>query len=168
MAYDRKKAVDYAHEHVFQPNPAFYDFSQLGGDCTNFASQCLYAGGGVMNFTPVFGWYYISLQNRAPAWTGVQFLYNFLMSNEGPGPYAEEVKIGDLLPGDLVQLSFNGEYFQHTPVVVRAGNRPDRLLLTARSVNSDNRPLSTYPYQLVRYIHIIDVRGNGMDTSLRR
>ncbi len=158
MAYDRKKAVAYAHKHAFHPNPAFYDFTEIGGDCTNFASQCLYAGGGVMNFKPVFGWYYLSAGNRAPAWTGVEYLYNFLISNTGPGPYAEEVKLRELEPGDLIQLSFNGVTFQHTPVVVRAGRTPFDVLLAARTDDSDNRPLATYPYQKARYLHIAGVR----------
>ena len=36
-------------------NPAYLDFHGLGGDCTTFVSQCLYAGAGVMNRTPVYG-----------------------------------------------------------------------------------------------------------------
>ncbi len=47
----------YAHRWAYGRNPAFYDYEHLGGDCTNFASQCIYAGSGVMNFTPTFGWY---------------------------------------------------------------------------------------------------------------
>ena len=42
--YDRRAAVEYAHKWAFGRNPEFYDFSEIGGDCTNFASQCLYAG----------------------------------------------------------------------------------------------------------------------------
>lgn len=56
--YDRKAAVEYAHEWAYFRNPAFYNYQLLGGDCTNFASQCIYAGSKVMNYTPVFGWYY--------------------------------------------------------------------------------------------------------------
>ena len=47
LPYNRSAAVEYAHQWAFGRNPEFYDFSQIGGDCTNFASQCLYAGGGV-------------------------------------------------------------------------------------------------------------------------
>ena len=65
--YDRGKAVAYAHKWAFGRNPAYYDFEEIGGDCTNFASQCLRAGGGVMNFTPTFGWYYVNAARRAPA-----------------------------------------------------------------------------------------------------
>ena len=41
--YDRQAAVDYAHRWAYHRNPDFYNFDELGGDCTNFASQCLYA-----------------------------------------------------------------------------------------------------------------------------
>ena len=63
--YDRRAAVLYAHRWAYGRNPAFYDYEGLGGDCTNFASQCIYAGSGVMNFTPTFGWYYID-SNHTP------------------------------------------------------------------------------------------------------
>ena len=29
--------------------------------------QCLYAGTGIMNFTPEFGWYYIDANDRSPS-----------------------------------------------------------------------------------------------------
>ena len=52
--YDRSAAVLYAHQWAYGRNPAFYDYENVGGDCTNFASQCVFAGSGVMNFTPDF------------------------------------------------------------------------------------------------------------------
>ena len=88
MEYNRENAVAYAKKWAYGRNPKYYDFSDLGGDCTNFASQCIYAGSGVMNYTPTYGWYYISVNNRAPAWTGVDELYRFLTTNRGAGPRA--------------------------------------------------------------------------------
>ena len=52
MEYNRANAVAYAKKWAYGRNPKYYDFSDLGGDCTNFASQCIYAGSGVMNYTP--------------------------------------------------------------------------------------------------------------------
>ena len=72
---------------------------------------------------------------------------------------AEEVPLWEVMPGDIVQLSFKGVTFQHTPVVVRA-DRPqstDQILVAAHSYDADNRPLSTYEYQKVRYLHITGV-----------
>ena len=56
LPYNRRAAVAYAHKWAYTRNPAFYDFSEIGGDCTNFASQCMYAGTGIMHVTPECGW----------------------------------------------------------------------------------------------------------------
>ncbi len=79
VPYRADAAVQYAHRWAFDRNPRYYDYSDLGGDCTNFASQCLFAGAGVMDYTPTFGWYYINPNEKAPAWTGVPYLYNYLV-----------------------------------------------------------------------------------------
>ena len=71
------RAVAYAHRWAYFRNPDYLDFSDLGGDCTHYASQCIFAGSGIMNYTPELGWYYISSSDRTAAWTGVNFLYNF-------------------------------------------------------------------------------------------
>ncbi len=156
-AYDRAKAVAYAHRWAYGRNPAYYNYEALGGDCTNFASQCLYAGGGIMNYTPTFGWYYLDANRKAPAWTGVIYLYRFLTRGEStPGPFARECAIEELLPGDLVQLSFDGTSYGHCPVVVAVGYpaAPENILLAAHSADADNRPLSTYAYEKYRCLHI--------------
>ena len=59
LRYDRLAAVAYAHRWAYGRNPRYYDYERIGGDCTSFASQCLYAGAGVMDFTPDLGWYYL-------------------------------------------------------------------------------------------------------------
>ena len=156
--YDRQAAVLYAHQWAFGRNPLFYDYEYIGGDCTNFASQCLYAGTGVMNYTPVYGWYYINANEKAPAWTGVEYFRNFLVRCQpSPGPFAAEVPIQELEPGDFLQFNFKGEIFSHTPVVVAVGNppAPENILLAAHSYDADNRPLSTYFYQQIRYLHVL-------------
>ena len=76
LPYDRQRAVEYAQKWALDRNPLFLDFTGKGGDCTNFVSQCIFAGCGVMNYTPTFGWYFISSDDRAPAWTGVDELYS--------------------------------------------------------------------------------------------
>ena len=97
LPYDRGAAVRYAHRWAYDRNPAYYDFSELGGDCTNFASQCLYAGSGVMDHTPTFGWYYISGNQKSPSWSGVPYFYNFLTRKDSrPGPFGTEAGLGKL------------------------------------------------------------------------
>ena len=146
MAYNREMAVAYAHTWAFKRNPGYLDFSLMGGDCTNFISQCLLAGGQAMNYQKDIGWYYNSAGDRAPAWTGVQYLYNFLLRKKGVGPTAKETGINELEIGDIVQLSFNGYSFSHSLLVVKI-DRPvtlDRILIATHTDDSDYRPLSTY------------------------
>lgn len=158
--YDRQAAVAYAHAWAYGRNPAFYDYEKIGGDCTNFASQCVYAGSGIMNLTPTFGWYYINSNNKSPAWTGVPYFYNFMTrSEETVGPVAVESSIDLLRPGDVVQLSFRNQEWNHTPVVVAVlSPDPAGILLAAHSYDADNRPLNSYVYKDVRYLHFIGVR----------
>jgi hypothetical protein len=159
MLYNREAARAYAKKWAYRRNPEYYDFSELGGDCTNFASQCLFAGSGVMNYTPVYGWYYNSLNDRAPAWTGVNELYRFLISNRGAGPQAVETELNKAAVGDIIQLRFSGNGgFDHSPVVVDAGNgSAATILVAAHSKDCDCRPLDTYNFNALRVLHIVNV-----------
>ncbi len=155
--YDRDVAVAYAHRWAYSRNPRFYDYQNIGGDCTNFVSQCLYAGTGIMNFTPVFGWYYIDANAKSPSWTGVPYLFDFLKREQtSVGPIGEEVTISKIEPGDILQLSFDGIHYQHTPIVVQISEpiTPETILVAAHSDDADYRPLNTYQYKNIRYIHI--------------
>lgn len=156
IAYDREAAVAYAKKWAFRRNPAFYDFSKIGGDCTNFASQCIYAGAKIMNYTPTFGWFYKSANDRTPSWTGVEYLYNFLVNNDGQGPFAEEVPLAELEIGDIVQLGKSTGDFYHSPVVV--GFSRGKILVAAHSYDAYNKPLSSYNFAIARGIHILGVR----------
>lgn len=155
IPYNRAQATRYAARWALSRNPEYYDYSALGGDCTNFASQCLYAGSGVMDYTETFGWYYIDANKKAPAWTGVEYLFNYLVREEKrPGPVGVLVDAADIRRGDLIQLSFNGVTFGHTPVVL--ATRP-QIFVAAHSEDSFMRPLDTYDYMAIRYIHIVGV-----------
>lgn len=148
IGYDRGAAVRYALNWAFARNPRFYDFEDIGGDCTNFISQCLYAGCGVMNFSQENGWYFINTNDRAPSWTGVNFLREFLLSNLGTGVYAEEAPLSELRRGDIIQLVNSDGRFYHT-VIVSAMLRPaipQNIFVCAHSVDARNRRLSTYNY----------------------
>ncbi|MGI6203396.1 MAG: amidase domain-containing protein [Eubacteriales bacterium] len=161
VEYNRDAAVSYAHTWAYKRNPRYADFAGMGGDCTNFVSQALYAGSGIMNYTPTFGWYYRNINDRAPAWTGVQYLYNFLTTNKGVGPVAVTADLGTVEPGDVVQLSFDGSRFAHTAIIVAvSGNppTPGTVLVAAHEIDCDYRPLDTYIYQRVRFLHITHVR----------
>lgn len=159
--YNRQQVYEYARYWAYRRNEQFYDFHDIGGDCTNFVSQCLYAGSGVMNYTPTFGWYYTNVNNRAPAWTGVQALYQFLTTNQGVGPYATETEAAAMQVGDVIQLSFRPPDFQHSMVVVSTGDVPSvrNILIATHSMDANCRPILTYDFQNIRFLHIEGVRA---------
>ena len=162
MVYNRARATAYARRWAFSRNPAYYDFSDIGGDCTNFASQCIFAGAGVMNYTPTFGWFYRSVNDRSAAWTGVEYFYRFLTDNAergvggGAGPLAEETELENLQIGDFVQFGRGNDDFYHTPIVV--GFSRGEPLLAAHTNDAFGRPLSSYRYEKLRGLHILGVR----------
>jgi len=157
--YDRERAVAYAHRWAFGRNPAYFNFDNIGGDCTNFISQIIFSGSKVMNTRRDTGWYYRSLSDRSPSWTGVEFLHRFLTQNDGIGPVGADVRISDVTPGDIVQLSFDGLRFAHSLCVVdiKGPPAPENLLIATHTFDSDYRPLDTYLYQAARFIHITHV-----------
>lgn len=156
LAYRRQDAVAYARTWAFKRNPAYLDFENLGGDCTNYASQCLYAGSGVMNPTKTFGWYYYSAGQRTASWTGVQYLYNFLTGNQGIGPYAQLAQRDEVQIGDIVQLGDESGHFYHSPIIV--GLADGEVYVAAHSYDAYMRPLSSYSFAQARFLHILAVR----------
>ena len=59
-SYDRNTAINYAKKWALDRNPRYYNFDAVGGDCTSFVSQCLFAGSKKMNYNFEKGWYYNS------------------------------------------------------------------------------------------------------------
>lgn len=163
LPYMRERAVAYALRWALSRNPLFVDFAGIGGDCTNFVSQCILAGSCVINETPDFGWYYFSTTDRAPAWTGVDFFYDFMTGtpsfseqNGGEGPYASEVPLAQADVGDVIQLANEQGEFYHTLLVT--GFDRGTPLVSAHTNDARNRPLDSYEYATLRCLHIEGVR----------
>lgn len=150
--YSREKAVGYAKTWALRRNPKYYNFDKLGGDCTNFVSQCLYAGSGIMNFKKDSGWYYRSLSDRAPAWTGVEFLYNFLITNNRFGPFAVLTEKENLKLGDVIELGkANGDFF-HTLLVTQIDS--ERIYVSSHTRDFYNVPLEIFSFYSARFLSI--------------
>ena len=161
--YDRLKAVNYAKIWAYGRNDNYYSFNGIGGDCTNFVSQCLYAGCNVMNFTKNLGWYYNNVNDRAPAWTGVEFLRQFLLKNNGEngivgngyGPYGIEVDKNNVDVGDVVFLKNDFKFFHSAIIVGFRGKIP---LVASHTNDVFNFPLYNYNYKSLSCLHILNVR----------
>lgn len=154
--YQRAHAVEYAKTWALARNPLFSRFDAFGGDCTNFISQCIFAGCCVMNETPTFGWYYRAPGDYAPAWTGVPYLYNFLTDNMDVGPFGTEIPVESAEMGDIIQLGRRDGTYYHTLIVT--GMRDGVPLICAHDNDALDRPLNTYTYDRARCVHIGGVR----------
>ena len=159
-SYDRKSVVEYARKWAYLRNPKYYNFDPVGGDCTAFASQCIYEGSKVMNYDKNNGWYYINGNNKSPSWTGVEFLHNFLINNKGIGPYGKIADINNIELGDIAQISFDGIKFAHSLVIIEIGNVPslDNILIAAHTFDTLNKQISEYNFKKIRFIHINGVK----------
>ena len=149
--YDRELAYLYAKRWALSFNPNYYNFSGLGGDCTNFVSQCIHAGGVAMNFDR-YGWFYLSLTSRAPAWSGVNEFWNFGTSNTGVGLKLTECELSDLDVGDIIQL-YNGQKYYHNLFVTSVDNG---IRVSAHDNPVFNTLLDRYNYVSLRCAKVSD------------
>lgn len=161
--YERERAVEYARRWAMARNPLFTDFAGVGGDCTNFVSQSVLAGSCQMNMTETFGWYFVSAENRAPSWTGVDEFFDFmtgmgdfppLLSRVGPFGYITDREY--VSPGDVVQLANADGEFYHTLIISDIADDGE-ILVTAHTNDVLDRPLSSYRNASERFIRIIGV-----------
>lgn len=152
--YNRDKVYEYAKKWAYGRNPKYYNFDYLGGDCTNFVSQCIYAGCNQMNYSRENGWYYLNGYDKSPSWTGVEFLYDFLISNNSFGPKAIATNIENLLVGDVIQISFDGIKFTHTLIVVQNGTSISDTFIAAHTYDTFGKRVSEYGFDKYRCLHI--------------
>ncbi len=152
ILYNRFSAVEYAKTWAFKRNPKFYNFDNLGGDCTNFVSQCVLAGAKTMNYTPVLGWYYNNINDRTPSWSGVKYFYNFLVNNVSLGPIGRIVNISEIEPADVIFLKrINGEFY-HTLFVNKVEN--GQIFVSAHTFDAYDRNLFSYGFDKAVCVHI--------------
>ncbi|HBC96786.1 MAG TPA: methylase, partial [Clostridium sp.] len=89
LSYSRINAVNYARTYAGSPNTAYRYFpvqGDNGGDCTNFISQCLRAGGSPMVFSGKTRWWYTG-QSWSVSWAVASSLYWYLKINSAEKLY---------------------------------------------------------------------------------
>jgi len=114
--YNRMAAVNYAHKWANSYNPLYVHYDS---DCTNFVSQCIYAGAPKMNRSA--GWYYLTPSIGGPAWINVKNLWNFLINNNGTGPISmDNTHYLDMDYGDPIEFwsYYEGDY-SHAVIVTK-------------------------------------------------
>lgn len=161
IEYNRQKVLQYAKKWAYKRNPKYYNFDNVGGDCTSFVSQCIYAGSNIMNYSKQNGWYYINGNNKSPSWSGVEYLYNFLTTNKLVGPYGKEVNQQEIEIGDIAQLSFNGLNFGHTLIITKIENRLNlnQIYISSHTFDSFDKRINEYNFEKIRFIHIEKIKS---------
>ena len=142
--YNRTLAVEYAKKWALSHNVEFFHFGGVGGDCTNFVSQCLLAGGGVMNYNKYYGWFYIDQANRSPSWASVNYLRRFFLFFTIPWPFA-----------DIIQLRQNPFNFNHSLIISKIQN--GEIFVCAHSISALDRPLTSYKFEEAIGLHVLGV-----------
>ncbi|MBE7074644.1 MAG: amidase [Clostridiales bacterium] len=157
--YNRNLAVDYAIKYALVRNNKYFDYTNIGGNCTNYISQCLFAGAPQMNFSSN-GWFYISPANTSISWANVEPFYNFITTNTGIGIFAKESPLSMCEAGDVIQLKFkNKNIFSHALLVTKINApNPKDIIVCANTRDIKNVPLSYYTYEKMRLIHILGFR----------
>jgi len=152
-SFNRIAAISYAKKWALSRNPKYYNFDPVGGDCTSFVSQCLFAGSTKMNYNSKNGWFYKNGYNKSPSWSGVEYLYNFLINNKSFGPRGKDVFQTEIEAGDIAQLSFSGNKFEHSLFILD----PLTLSVAAHTYDVLGKKISEYTFAKVRFVHIVDV-----------
>ncbi|GGJ88141.1 hypothetical protein GCM10007063_08310 [Lentibacillus kapialis] len=137
FSYDRRAAVQYAERWWNSYNPAYRRFNV---DCTNYVSQCMYAGGAPMRGAPdrASGWWYQN-DNWSFSWAVAHSL-RWYLSGSMSGLKGKEMELArDLIPGDIICYDFEGDgNWNHNTIVV-AKDANDMPLVNAHTDNSRNR-----------------------------
>lgn len=139
VSYDRAAAVAYAERWWNDSNPRFRHFDV---DCSNFVSQCLWAGGFPMEGAPLAGrgWWYIGDGGPGDRWSYSWAVAHSLRWYLAQSRRVEEKGLArELLPGDVISYDFDGDdRWEHSTVVV--GYDDGEPLVNAHTDNSRQRP----------------------------
>ena len=151
FTYDHQAAANYSNAYWSSYNLAYKNFNPVGGDCANFVSQSLRAGG-----QPDDGsWYY---RNAGGSTADDGWTYAWV-NNQGLRDWARNTMRGiaytnyaQLMVGDFINYDWNWDgTYDHVTIVVQAG--------TNALINSHNSDRYHYPYnygssQGMQYTHL--------------
>ena len=150
--YDRQAARAYMLAYVGRRNPDFKAYDEYGGNCMNFGSQVLLAGGIPMDTSGGYetGWYWFSDHQATLPWVNVGWFLEYAAAERGSGlvavvnaPYFS----GET--GDIITMGVE-EPANHTTVILDVlrddSGLPIDYLLCSNTADLRNFPASAYYY----------------------
>ena len=155
--YDRQAALAYMTEYCSHRNGDWYAYDDVGGNCMNFGSQILLAGGIPMDYEGNAKWYWESMNKTDLPFINVGEFVEYARTNEGFGLVADMdagYYTGEV--GDLVIFGINSS--RHTTAICgfvkdAEGNVID-YLLCSNTTNYRNFPAGAYYYTGQRLVKI--------------
>ena len=125
LSYNPQAAITYGNTYCRKYNPQYSSYAHSGGDCANFVSQCLHAGG--LDFS---GCAHVNRQGMIPGCTSLQ---NCLRSKYGWKKYT--TRPPNYQPGyPIFRISH-----AHTLLVV--GFQGNKLLIDAHTTDKCQAPI---------------------------
>jgi len=150
--YNRDKAKAYIDKYCLNKNDDYYDYSDEGGNCQNYVSQCINAGGIEMDYSDS-EWYYNYPLEYSSSWTSTYWFYEYITENENDGIVAisdNNLYYGQI--GDVIQVGYDDEY-RHSTIISDIVD--GHILINSNSVDLTNYPIDAYVYPLKRLIIIL-------------
>lgn len=158
--YSGGDASRYALDHATNPSSSYHYYK--GKDCTNFISQCLYAGGIKQHVGNAYDkncWYYKTSTNRSSSWTGAPEFYYYINSDVSKIKKSNG-SWGTVEIGDIIQTKVDGQ-IKHSMIIsgvaYGSSGRSD-LLVCAHSTNRRHVSLNSYYSGTTKVYHRI--KGN--------
>ncbi|MFD8911649.1 amidase domain-containing protein [Streptomyces sp. NPDC059575] len=142
--YDYKAMVAYATKYWNNYNTEYPDFNGAGagGDCTNFVSQSLKAGGWkhVPGYTNDFHKWFGTKDIQSDSFVGVNEFSWFALSSKRVTPLANVFQ-ADL--GDVIQMDFNKDGSKDHTMIVTNRDAQGVPYVTYHSTNTYNRSVAS-------------------------
>lgn len=163
--YNREAAVEYLDKYYHTRNQEWFNYSETGGNCQNYASQALLAGGIPMDFYGEQQWKCYgdviydpevdeseSASGRSRSWVNVGYFYDYALNNYGTGLVTEitsnlnEAKIGDI-------IIVGNDDLAHTVMISKIVD--GHIFVNSNSIDMKDYPISAYNYTKVILIKIL-------------
>lgn len=158
-SYSSSDAVAYAEKYYDTYNSAYPNWASYGGDCANFISQCLYAGGKSMQGTPGTStaaqnwsnWFSTGsscdTKNVSSTWRGANAFKSYWQNNARAystfsAVDADAYNYG--FKGDAVSLLNSNGSAYHTLIIVGYDTTKKDFIVAAHTYNTKTAYLSDY------------------------
>ena len=166
--YNRDKAINYSYNYIKDRNEYYLDYSSLGGNCANHASQAIHEGGVPMDYTGAYEWKYFSdelnenntKKGRSSSWVSTYHFYEYAKNNKGYGLCAEvDVNLFYAEVGDVVHVGYkDGNIYSHTTIVskvIKKNGKTIDILVNSNTSDLEDYPVMGYIYYNKRLIKIL-------------